>query len=353
MRQSLPHILAACAAIAVLACAPEPVAVRPVSFVSRAREDAGAPFSEWSTPVSVGAPVNVAGVTDGNPAISPDELSLYFDSDRTDVGSEGARDIFVSHRDCVTCPWQTPVNLGTAINTPYVDGSPTLSDDGHFLFFISHAPNADCQIDPAKPPADPTRPCLEDIYVAVRTDPKDDLGWGAPVRLGPEVNTLGSENEPEFQRNADAGEANLYFTRSLVAGVPATREIFRAAIRLRGVGSVQPVIEVTGPVEPVAELNAFNIADFGMTMRSDGKEIYFYSTAQRGGVGALDLWKSTRQSAQSPWSQPVNAGTPLNTRFADLSPSLSHDGRTMYFASARQGGPSWDIWVTTRTIGGR
>lgn len=357
MRQAFLRQCSACLFVLAVACALEPVPV-PVSQLSTnasVLEATGTPFSEWSEPVRLDATVNVPGVIESNPFISRDELSLYFDSDRMDLGGLGARDIYVARRDCVTCPWQTPVNLGSRINTPYVDGSPALSDDGHFLFFASHTPTDDCQIDPnSPPPPDPTRPCLEDMFVSVRSNPNDDLGWSPPIRLGPHVNTPLPENEPEFQRNADAGVANLYFTRSLVAGQLTTREIFRVALRLRGVGSGdEPVIEVLGPAEPVVELNAFNIADFGMTIRSDGKEVYFYSPAARGGLGAIDLWRSTRQNANAPWSQPVNAGAPLNTRFADSAPSLSHDGRTMYFSSARQGRPSLDIWVTTRTIGGR
>jgi hypothetical protein len=314
----------------------------------------GTPYSEWSIPENVGAPVNVPGVTESNPAISRDELSLYFDSDRTDLGTAGARDIFVARRACTDCPWQTPVNLGALINTPYVDGSPALSDDGHFLFFISHAPTDDCQIDPGNPPADPIRPCFEDIYVSTRSNPNDDLGWSKPVRLGSEVNGPGAENEPEFQRNADEGATNLYFTRLVIPNVPSSRQIFRVGIRLHGVGpGGEPTVEISGLAEPVAELNVLGVAEFGMTMRSDGKELYFFRTGGASGIGGLDLMVTTRQNANAPWSIPVNAGAPVNSVRADESPSLSHDGRTLYFGSARVGPPSRDIWVARRTTGGR
>jgi hypothetical protein len=313
----------------------------------------GAHLSDWSTPMSIGAPINVPGITESNPVISADELSLYFDSDRTDLGTEGARDIFVARRACRDCPWQTPINLGGTINTSYVDGSPALSDDGHFLFFISHAPTTDCAVDPTHPPADPTRPCLEDIYVSVRKDPKDDLGWSVPVRLGSAVNGPGAEGEPEFQRNADEGGTNLYFTRVTIPGSPNSRAIFRVGIRLRGVGADgAPDVELTGSAEPVPELDLLNVGEFGMTMRSDGKELYYYVSAAPGGVGALDLMVTTRQNAHAAWSTPVNVGIPLNSIRADEAPSISHDGRTLYFASARQGPPSRDIWVVRRTVGG-
>jgi len=43
--------------------------------------DAGSGFSPWSDPVNLGAAVNSDGL-DQDPTLSPDELSLYFTSDR-------------------------------------------------------------------------------------------------------------------------------------------------------------------------------------------------------------------------------------------------------------------------------
>jgi len=83
--------------------------------------------SEWSAPVNIGAPINsTAG--EMNAALSPDELSLYFTSDR--AGGLGITDIWVSHRDCGDCLWQTPVNLGAPFNSSSQDAGPRLSIDG-------------------------------------------------------------------------------------------------------------------------------------------------------------------------------------------------------------------------------
>ncbi len=72
-----------------------------------------------------------------HPAISPDELTLYFVSDKP--GGFGGKDIWKVTRASRSSSWGTPVNLGPEINTagdevfPYVhpDGTLYFSSDGH------------------------------------------------------------------------------------------------------------------------------------------------------------------------------------------------------------------------------
>src|SRR2546422_6735986 len=84
--------------------------------------------SEWSAPMNLGETINTAAV-EANPTLSPDELSLYFLSDRS-LGY-GGTDIWVSRRACETCPWEEPDNLGSLINTSGNEGAPSIFLDGH------------------------------------------------------------------------------------------------------------------------------------------------------------------------------------------------------------------------------
>lgn len=76
-------------------------------------------------------------VTVGHPAISPDDLTLYFVSDMP--GSIGTKDIWVVRRNSPNGDFGPPENLGETINTkgnemfPYVheDGSLYFASDGH------------------------------------------------------------------------------------------------------------------------------------------------------------------------------------------------------------------------------
>src|SRR5262245_20449344 len=59
-------------------------------------------FSTWSTPVSLGSPINGSGL-DSTPFVSRDGLELYFASNRP--GTFGAFDIWVATRPSVDEPW--------------------------------------------------------------------------------------------------------------------------------------------------------------------------------------------------------------------------------------------------------
>src|SRR2546428_7217670 len=96
--------------------------------------------SEWSAPVNVGAPINTTA-TENNCALSPDDLSLYFTSNR--AGGFGGADIWVAHRACLECSLETPVNLGPTVNTASGDQGPRISLDGHPLVFFSERPRGE------------------------------------------------------------------------------------------------------------------------------------------------------------------------------------------------------------------
>ena len=258
--------------------------------------------SEWSEPVNLGAVVN-SNVADGSPTLSKDGLSLYFNSTRP--GGFGGGDLWVSQRACDDCPWGPPVNLGPVINTPAAENRPSLSVDGHVLFFFSGRPGGQGD---------------NDIWVSRRADPKDDFGWEQPVNLGPDVNTPTAEQAPWYVQN------DLYFARGLVTA--GAQDIYVAVVHRDG--------ETRGPAVIVAELNVSGVNDAGPTVRADGREIIFSST-RPGALGINDLYTSTRRSVHDPWSPPVNLGTPMNSTGIDQQPSLSHDGRTLFFASSRPG----------------
>ena len=282
--------------------------------------------SEWSEPVNLGPVVNSAA-GEQNATLSPDELSLYFSSNRA-----GSLDIWVARRACTdaddpACAWQAPVILGPVINGPGADFAPNLSIDGHLLFFSSVRPDGFGG---------------PDIYVSRRADPNDDFGWEPAVNLGPDVNTATAENAPMYLQSAEGGVANLYFNRG--ANNLQQADIYVAAVTRDG--------QSRGPAELVGELSVPNANDAAVTIRVDGRELMFWST-RAGGLGGADLWVSTRQNVHDPWSPPVNLGAPLNSASDDVTPSISFDGRTLIFGSNRPGGSGGnDLWMSTRTSSG-
>jgi hypothetical protein len=72
---------------------------------------AASKFSEWSAPVNLGPIVN-SSFNEFGPAVSKDELSLYFTSARPD--GFGNTDIYVSQRSSRDEPRGIPGEPGTA-----------------------------------------------------------------------------------------------------------------------------------------------------------------------------------------------------------------------------------------------
>ena len=94
------------------------------------------PDSAWDTPVNLGPTVN-SSAWDMGAKMSADGLSIYFHSARPGSGGE---DIWMTTRAAKDAPWGPARNLGLSVNSPYNDGEPTLSADGLTLFFNSDRP---------------------------------------------------------------------------------------------------------------------------------------------------------------------------------------------------------------------
>jgi peptidoglycan-associated lipoprotein len=73
-----------------------------------------------------------------HPAISPDELTLYFVSDMP--GGQGETDIWKVTREDVNAKWGSPVNLGSEINTTGSEKFPYVHHDGTLYFSSNGLP---------------------------------------------------------------------------------------------------------------------------------------------------------------------------------------------------------------------
>ena len=79
---------------------------------------------------------------------------------------------------------------------------------------------------------------------------------------------------------------------------------------------------------------------------ADGRKLIFTSCIGRDGYGSCDLFESRKIGNQ--WTEPKNLGIGVNSQEWESQPSLSADGRTLYFVSDRRGGLGRrDIWVST------
>lgn len=89
------------------------------------------------------------------------------------------------------------------------------------------------------------------------------------------------------------------------------------------------------------------------SLSADGRQLYFISD-RPGGLGKRDLWRSTRADpsdrANGDWSNPVNVGAPINTAFDEASPFLHANGQVLFFASeGHLGMGGYDLFMSRLT----
>lgn len=83
------------------------------------------------------------------------------------------------------------------------------------------------------------------------------------------------------------------------------------------------------------------------SISADGRMLVFTSCMGRKGYGSCDLYVSYKEGDD--WSVPENMGETINSTAWDSQPSLSADGRTLYFVSNRRGGYGMrDIYVSKK-----
>jgi outer membrane protein OmpA-like peptidoglycan-associated protein/Tol biopolymer transport system component len=88
----------------------------------------------------------------------------------------------------------------------------------------------------------------------------------------------------------------------------------------------------------------------GTSLTFDGKELFFDATIENG-LGETDIYYTKRMGNE--WAQPQNVGEPLNTAMYEGSPSISPDGKTLFFVREKfekykDVEPCYVIWVATR-----
>jgi hypothetical protein len=281
---------------------------------------AQAKFSDWSTPINLGPMVN-SPFNDIGPAISKDGRSLYFGSNRP--GGAGGVDIWVAQRARVADPWGQPTNLGPMVNTPSTENAPSFSRDGHWMFFTSDRPGGGGG---------------PDSWASWRAHTHDDFGWQPPVNMGPGINSASGDSVGSYFENAEAGAPLLFFSSNRPATGAAPGGPYVSA--LAGDGLFGPAMLLTELDSPVDDMRP--------AIRFDGREI-FLASSRPGSFGGRDLWASVRETVFDTWSPPENLGGVVNSLSNELTPYLSSDRQVLYFASDRPGGVgAVDLYVTTR-----
>ncbi len=151
----------------------------------------------------------------------------------------------------------------------------------------------------------------------------------APQSLGPGVNT----ELPEYLPSLTADEETLIFVR-----VVGNQEDFYLSRKEGGAWL---------PAVPLDNINHPQLSEGAQSIAANGKALVFTACDRQSGLGRCDLYLSEMKNGQ--WQPARNLGSPVNTSGWESQPSLSADGKTLYFVSDRKGGQGLiDLWYSRR-----
>ncbi|HCO94118.1 MAG TPA: hypothetical protein DIU00_09235 [Phycisphaerales bacterium] len=217
-----------------------------------------------------------------------------------------------------------PTNLGATVNSSAKEFDPSISADELSLYFNSYRPDS-----------------LGEADIWVTTRKSKDVSWGAPVNLGPTVNSSANETAPDISTDG----LSLYFSSDRPGGY-GERDLWVTTRKTTSDAWAEPV-----NMGPAVNSSAH---EHGPSISADGLSLYFSGYAatspfRPGSMGGGDLWVTTRKTKADPWTKPVHLGPKVNYSGWDASPSISADSLSLYFNSSRPGGSGGpDLWVTTR-----
>ncbi|MEM9819698.1 MAG: OmpA family protein [Bacteroidota bacterium] len=96
--------------------------------------------------------------------------------------------------------------------------------------------------------------------------------------------------------------------------------------------------------EDIKELS-FNSDDFSSchpTLSADGKKLYF-SSDREGGLGGMDLWVVERMA--DGWSEPINLGAEINTEKNEVFPFIHSSGNLFFASNGYAGAGGLDLYM--------
>ena len=218
---------------------------------------------------------------------------------------------------------QLTTNAFQLSNTSYDELNPVISPDGRSLYVTvsNHPQNTGGKRDPG------------DIWVSVLTETNQ---WSAPVHGGSLLNDMGFNGVAGF--SPDGSQMFLLGHYGTSGSTARTQGI--AVSRSNNNGWSKPEnINIPYFQNKSGVLSGYVLPD---------QSVFVFSAETYGSKGVEDIYVCTKAPNGS-WSEPKNLGGVINTRFQELSPSLTADGKTLYFSTnGGKGQGSFDIYSATR-----
>jgi len=267
--------------------------------------------AEWTEPILLNENVNAPG-RNYSPDISPDGQRLYFSSSR--AGTIGDEDIWYCDRDSTTQDWGAAVNLGPGVNTYWRERSPAVSSDGRSIYFSSFRPGDNGSWD---------------IWVCEWDDTLQQFGQAA--LLDSSINSFCTEWTVDISRD----QQTLWVSSSYERPKDNCSPTFLQVSHWDSLSSTWSVLEPppwSPKVSPETESPTFS---------ADDSLIIFACWCSLG--ADLPCWQGESDLYAGHFEGDtlvvdVNLCAPLNSEYREYGPSLSADGKTLYFDSRRNTG---------------
>ena len=239
-------------------------------------------------------------------SLSPDGREFYFTIHQPNFGQHH---IVVSR--FVNGQWSAP--SATPFSSAWNDREPKLSPDGRRLYFSSNRP------------AEGTQPTSRlDLFMVGR----DAAGtWGTPQRLAPPVNTEVHEFCP-----VAIADGTLYFISPRAGGIrgPEPTDLYNVwrarALDKSGLRFAEPE-NLGKAINSGFETNVY--------VSPDERTMLVSRDGAPDSLGGDDLYVSTRVNGT--WQTLRHLPAPINSDKYEYGPSISADGRSLFFTSARAG----------------
>lgn len=212
-----------------------------------------------------------------------------------------------------------PFNL---VNTSYDEQNPFISPDGQTLFITigNHPLNMGGIKDPG------------DIWLSRWTGNE----WSAPMHGGKHINDRSYNGVANISKDGDALFLLSHYDGS--GNGAKTQGLSVSHLSKGGWSRPQNI------VIPYFKNKSGSVGGYV----AGNSSVFVFSAETYGTRGVEDIYVSVKDE-NGKWSEPKNLGDKINTQFQELCPSLSLDGKTLYFSTnGRKGYGSFDIYYATR-----
>ncbi len=222
-------------------------------------------------------------------------------------------------------PFNETQRLPQTVNSPYSEILPVISPDGKTLFF-------DRKDHPKNMPSISAGKENDDVWFSRHIS---DTVWSEAERLDEPVNN----NQHNYVCSVTP-DGNVILLAN--AYLPSGKMEQGASISYKTIDGSWSF------PEPLKIKDFYNTDRYAEICLAPNRKVLIMAIRREDTFGSRDLYVSFLQKNNT-WSVPKNMGSMLNSAASEITPTLSSDNKTLYFASdGRSGYGSFDMYVSRR-----